>query len=65
MLGVHPTGLGSKAATSDLNVSFGPDEMNPDFGGELFPLPVVTHFLMDLIPQASQRQPVELGVGRS
>jgi len=34
MLGVHPSGLGSQASSSDLNVSFGPtDDFNPDYGG--------------------------------
>lgn len=33
LLGVHPTGLGSQATSGDLNVSFGPDAMNPDYGG--------------------------------
>ncbi|GAA5952580.1 hypothetical protein JCM3765_002212 [Sporobolomyces pararoseus] len=34
MLGVHPTGLGSRSTASALNVSFGPtDDFNPDYGG--------------------------------
>ncbi|KAI5479100.1 acetolactate synthase [Pseudohyphozyma bogoriensis] len=32
MLGVHPEGLGSKSTARDLNVSFGPDELNVDYG---------------------------------
>lgn len=33
MLGVYPAGIGSKASAQDLNVSFGPDPLNPDYGG--------------------------------
>ena len=33
MLGVHPNGIGSKATANELNVSFGPDAINPDYGG--------------------------------
>ncbi|KWU45622.1 Thiamin diphosphate-binding protein [Rhodotorula sp. JG-1b] len=34
MLGVHPSGLGASGPTSELNVTFGPeDSLNPDYGG--------------------------------